>query len=159
SYSYTLDNSNAAVNELKDGGILTDTFSYTIQDADGDWSTTTVTITINGNTDGEPGIVADDENGAGVAGHVSVEEKGLVDGDDSQMATGEVPITELDGLASIEVGGTALDLAQLAGLSTASVTIDTPQGTLTLTGFTATTTVGGVPTAGTLAYSYELTKV
>ena len=37
--AYTVDPNNATVNALKDGGKLTETFSYTIKDADGDWST------------------------------------------------------------------------------------------------------------------------
>ncbi|MBL8157879.1 MAG: hypothetical protein JNM70_27335, partial [Anaerolineae bacterium] len=53
-------------------------------------------------------------------------------------------------------GGTTLTLAQLAALGTTPVTVDTGEGLLALTGFTATSNVGGIPTAGTLAYTYTL---
>ena len=157
-YTYTL-NDDARVNALKDGETLTDTFSYTIRDADGDWSTTTITITIDGHTDGAPSIVAQDGNGAEITGQITVEESGLVDGDDSQIASANMTITAADGLQSITIGGTTVTLAQLEALGSSPITINTPQGLLTLTGFTATSEVGGVPTAGTLQYSYELTEV
>ncbi len=48
SYTYTLDNNNAAVNALATGQSLTDTYIYTLTDADGDTSTATLTITITG---------------------------------------------------------------------------------------------------------------
>ncbi|MCG8427845.1 MAG: retention module-containing protein, partial [Chromatiales bacterium] len=64
SYTYTLDNGNAAVDALLPGQSLTDTFSYSITDADGDVATTTVTITINGASDGVPTVsIPNDEAG------------------------------------------------------------------------------------------------
>ena len=42
---------NAAVQALDDGQKLTETFQYTMQDADGDQSSATLTITINGSND------------------------------------------------------------------------------------------------------------
>ena len=47
-YTYTLNNSNAAVSALPFGQTLTETFTYTITDSDGNHSTTVLTITING---------------------------------------------------------------------------------------------------------------
>ncbi|MFN5707093.1 MAG: beta strand repeat-containing protein, partial [Planctomycetota bacterium] len=48
-YTYTVDNSNAAVQALRtSGNTLTDTFTYTMRDAAGLTSTTQVTITIQG---------------------------------------------------------------------------------------------------------------
>ncbi|MFM5384499.1 Ig-like domain-containing protein, partial [Aeromonas veronii] len=44
-YVYTLDNSHPAVNALKSGEQLTDTFSYTLTDADGSTSTAQLTVT------------------------------------------------------------------------------------------------------------------
>ncbi|MBT0964313.1 VCBS domain-containing protein, partial [Denitromonas iodatirespirans] len=52
SYTYTLDNTNAAVNALNDGETLTDSYTYTLTDGDGTSTTATLTITINGHTDG-----------------------------------------------------------------------------------------------------------
>ncbi|QWT20199.1 VCBS domain-containing protein [Bacillus sp. NP157] len=158
SYSYTVDNNNATVNALKDNQSITDTYTYTITDADGDTSTTTLTITIHGHTDGTPSIVPVDGNGA-TAGQVTVHESGLVDHDGSQSASGTITLSALDGLSSVTIGGTTLTTAQLNALSnSATVSITTPQGTLVLKGFTATTSVGGVPTAGTLSYTYTLDR-
>ncbi|MFN9343200.1 MAG: VCBS domain-containing protein, partial [Planctomycetota bacterium] len=51
-YTYTVDNSNAAVQALRtSGNTLTDTFTYTMRDAAGLTSTTQVTITIQGAND------------------------------------------------------------------------------------------------------------
>lgn len=46
SYTYALNNENAAVIALRGSHTLTDSFIYTITDADGDTSTATVTLTI-----------------------------------------------------------------------------------------------------------------
>ncbi|QEK93958.1 retention module-containing protein [Achromobacter insolitus] len=50
-YTYTLNNSDPRINALGQGDKLSDVFSYTIRDSDGDFSTTTITITINGTND------------------------------------------------------------------------------------------------------------
>ncbi|MDN4592266.1 hypothetical protein DBA29_27745, partial [Xenophilus aerolatus] len=161
SYTYTLDNDNPAVNALKDGDTLTEVVNYTITDADGDASSATLTITINGRTDAGAGpeIAAVDGNGS-AAGDAEVYERGLVDGpagpDGSETTTASVSINTPDGLRSISVGGTVVSLAQLQSLGTTPVVVDTPAGTLTLIGFTPASTVGGVPTAGTLRYTYTL---
>ncbi|RYZ08105.1 MAG: hypothetical protein EOO24_10595, partial [Comamonadaceae bacterium] len=161
SYTYTLDNNNAAVNALLTGQTLTEVVNYTITDADGDPSSAKLTITINGNTDAVDGptIVPVDGNGA-ATGQATVVERGLVDGtpgtDTSERTTGSIDITAEDGLTSVVVGGTTVTLAQLQALGTMPVSIDTGEGTLVLTGFTASETVGGVPTAGSLTYTYTL---
>ena len=52
SYSYTLDNSNPAVQALAQGQTpITDTFTYTITDTDGDTSSTTLTVSVSGAND------------------------------------------------------------------------------------------------------------
>ncbi|KAF1004473.1 MAG: hypothetical protein GAK28_03995 [Luteibacter sp.] len=156
SYSYVLDNANPTVNALKDGQSLTETYSYTIVDGDGDTSTTTLTITIHGRTDGTPSILPVDGNGAANA-HATVVEAGLAEHDGSQSTGGNILITADDGLAGIVVGGVTLDLAQLTTLASGQpVTVRTPDGTLVLTGFQPTASTGGVPTAGTLSYTYTL---
>ncbi len=58
SYTYTLDNTNPAVQQLAVGDTLTETFDYTLTDKDGDTSSETLTITITG-TDDLPVAVAD----------------------------------------------------------------------------------------------------
>ncbi len=50
-YTYTIDNVNAAVNSLKPGQTLTETYNYQITDNDGDVSISSLTITINGVND------------------------------------------------------------------------------------------------------------
>ncbi|MEP9378480.1 cadherin-like domain-containing protein [Aquabacter sp. CN5-332] len=154
-YTYTLDNTNAAVNALKDGDTLTEVVTYTIKDADGDISTATLTITIGGDTDGTPTIAPDDMNGS-VGGENTVHESGLTDTSGDQITTGMIQITAPDGVKSITVGGVEVPLSDLDDLGTTPVVITTPAGTITLTGFTPGTTVGGVPTSGELTYTYEL---
>ena len=160
SYTYTLDNGNAAVNALKDGQTLTEVVNYTITDRDGDTSTATLTLTVNGHTDGVPAITPVDGNGPGAAGEISVLERGLVDGiggpDTAERTTGTLDLSAPDGLNSITIGGTPVTLAQLQALSTTNVTIDSPDGTIVLTGFAGGNNVGGVPTTGQLSFSYTL---
>ncbi|MDQ7957920.1 MAG: cadherin-like domain-containing protein, partial [Pseudomonadota bacterium] len=52
SYTYTLDNDNAAVNALKTGDTLTEVYTYTVSDGAGGTDTAQLTITIQGRTDG-----------------------------------------------------------------------------------------------------------
>ncbi|AMK22831.1 MULTISPECIES: Ig-like domain-containing protein [unclassified Sphingobium] len=156
-YSYTLANGNAAVQFLVPGQTLTDSFSYTITDADGDTSTATLTITINGADDG---ITITGLNGApGIEGaEVIVLENDLSDGSSPDAAaltkTGSFGVNGADGLSGVTVGGVSV-LAN--GAFVAGQVVTTPVGTLTITGFTATATQGGVPTAGTFTYSFVLT--
>jgi VCBS repeat-containing protein len=51
SYQYDLDDSDPAVTALQDGEVLTDTFTYTIDDSEGGTATATLTITIAGAND------------------------------------------------------------------------------------------------------------
>ncbi|MBP8194272.1 MAG: retention module-containing protein, partial [Azonexus sp.] len=154
SYSYRLDNTNAAVNALKTGNSLSETFNYTITDADGDPSSTTLTITINGTTDGGPSIVPVDGNGPSVTGQVSVLERGLTSaGDTSETTAGSITVGSPDGLTSVKIGGLTLTVAQLQALSGSPQVIDTGEGTLTLTGFNGT---GSAPLGGDISYTYTL---
>ncbi|MCO5090808.1 cadherin-like domain-containing protein [Bosea sp. (in: a-proteobacteria)] len=157
SYSYALDNADPRVNALRTGQTLTEVFTYRIADKDGSTAEATLTITIEGRKDGLPAIGPVDLNG-GATGQNTVSERGLNDaGDPSETTAGTVTLTAPDGLASISVGGTTLNLTQLGALGGAPVTVTTPKGVLTLTAFAPGTTVGGVPTSGTLSYSYTLT--
>ncbi|MBR1148602.1 S-layer family protein, partial [Bradyrhizobium sp. AUGA SZCCT0431] len=61
-YTYTLNNGLAAVQNLNNGQTLEDKFSYTIRDGDTDQSTAQLTITINGVNDNAAPIVADTHN-------------------------------------------------------------------------------------------------
>ncbi|MDO4640759.1 MAG: Ig-like domain-containing protein [Neisseria sp.] len=59
-YKYALDGNNAAVKALNDGQTLTDKFTYTVKDADGDSSTATLSITINGK-DSDKSIIGNND--------------------------------------------------------------------------------------------------
>ncbi|MCK6394415.1 cadherin-like domain-containing protein [Zoogloea sp.] len=157
SYTYTLDNTNPAVNALKTGDTLTEIFSYTLADPSALTDIAQLTITIDGVTDGGPSITPVDGNGA-ATGETTVFEAGLTAvADTSETGTGSIALSADDGLDSIRIDGTLVTLAQINALGTTPVTITTGKGVLTLTGFTASSTVGGIPTAGTLDYTYTLT--
>src|SRR5690606_24466978 len=51
SYVYSLDNTDPAVQALKQGETLTEVFSYTVTDGEGGNDTAALTITINGAND------------------------------------------------------------------------------------------------------------
>jgi len=150
SYDYAANNDDPRVNALKDGQALTDTFTYAIADGNGGVATTTLTITIHGHTDGEAVIAASP---------ATVDESSLAGGGSGRTATGTVDISEPDGLASITLNGTTLSAGQLGQLGSQPVSIRTPAGTLVITGFTQTGSIGGVPTSGTLSYVYTLDQV
>ncbi len=142
SYTYTLDNTDPDTQALLDGDVVTDVFTYTIKDADGDLSHTTVTITVNGADEGVPTVTIPDDNGS-ATGENSVVENTTI--------TGETfSITAPDGLASLTVGGTVITAAQLAAVGTTPIAaIATTEGSLTITGFNAVT--------GTVTYNYDPT--
>ena len=156
SYSYTLDNANPVVNALKTGDTLTEVFSYTLADPGALSDVAQLTITIDGVTDGGPSITPVDGNGA-ATGETTVFEAGLTTvADTSETGTGSITLSADDGLDSLRIDGTLVTLAQINALGTTPVTITTSKGELTLTGFTVDTTVGGIPTSGTLDYTYTL---
>ncbi|QLG89639.1 retention module-containing protein [Chitinibacter bivalviorum] len=109
SYTYTLNNSSNAVQELGNNEHPTDVFSYSIKDADGDVSNlTSLTITVNGADDA---IVLDTK----LSGEVSsgtVYEAGLstgskADGDattDPTTFTSSFTIKSIDGLDHVTIG-------------------------------------------------------
>lgn len=61
-YSYTLDNSNPAVNALNTGQQLSDTFTYTVSDGHGGTASSTLTVRINGTTDNNAPVPFADTN-------------------------------------------------------------------------------------------------
>src|SRR5262249_13960095 len=91
-------------------------------------------------------------------GQAEVHEHGLVSGDGSQTTTGAITVSAPDGLQSVNVGGVNVSLADLENLGPGhTIDITTPDGsTRTLTGFTPGPDVGGVPTSGTIDYTYTL---
>ena len=145
-YTYTLDNDNAAVKELSKDETLTEEFTYTYTDADGDVATGKVTITINGVDNGVVVTPSDPEAGSET---LTVHESGLADGSTPgaapTTAEGSLSITAPDGVASIVIGNvTVFENGKLTGN-----TVTTDEGVLTVTGFDADT--------GELKFTYELT--
>jgi VCBS repeat-containing protein len=142
SFSYVLNTGLAAVQGLDDGEQLTETFSYTMQDADGDPSTAQITITITGSNDA-PSL--------SVIG-AQVFESGLATGSDasanSEFAYGTFTLGDADGLddiQSVSINGTTVAIGVLVGSSFAGA-----HGTLTVTGYDALT--------GVATYQYQLTS-
>ncbi|PKM00098.1 MAG: adhesin, partial [Gammaproteobacteria bacterium HGW-Gammaproteobacteria-9] len=114
SFSYVLNTGLAVVQGLDDGEQLSETFSYTMQDADGDPSTAQLTIIITGSND-EPSL--------SVIG-AQVFESGLATGSDasanSEFAYGTFTIGDADGLDdihSVTINGTTVAIGLLASLA------------------------------------------
>ncbi|MCO4091142.1 MAG: cadherin-like domain-containing protein [Sphingorhabdus sp.] len=145
SYSYALNNANAAVQGLDGDDSLTEVFTYTITDGDGDTSTTTLTVTINGSDD--PITI----NGLSVSGpDLIVDEDDLLDGSSPNTPAltqnGTFTVNGVDGIASIKIGGVETFVGQ---------TITNAYGTFTITSLSAP--ANGNATAITVGYRYVLT--
>ncbi|MCP4596540.1 VCBS domain-containing protein, partial [Neptuniibacter sp.] len=135
-YTYTLDNDNNTVDNLSRGSSLTDTFTYTLQDADESQTNALITITINGVD--EPTITITDDN-AGTAGDLTNQE-GV------EIIDASFTISADDGFDSINIGGTDITEAELLATRDTPIEITTTRGTLTLTEYNNTT--------GIVLYSY-----
>jgi hypothetical protein len=122
-YTYTRD--------AKTPGGVSDVFTYTLTDKDGDTSTATLTVKI-GNADvtvdtpsGRDGTIVfehglPERNGTEPAGSG---ENGTNNDDPSEAANGVITITAKDGIDTLQVGGNpALTLAQLNDLAANPVT-------------------------------------
>ncbi len=125
------------------------TITYSISDGQGGTDTATVFVKVNP-VDDPIGVT-----GIGVAtGDETVYEKNLSAGTSPDAAaltqTGTFVIQAIDGVSSLNVGGTILSLAQLQTAATFPVVVDTPYGALTLTGYSGNTQ------GGTVSYSYLL---
>jgi hypothetical protein len=132
------------------GYVGTDSFTYTLTDGDGD--TSTATVNMNVNSLGTPVVTIVDNNGA-VAGQVTVNEFALASGSNpgstTEAASGTMTVNAPNGVVSMNFGGTVVSLAQLnAATVGAPITINTGEGTLSITGFTAAT--------GVLNYTYSI---
>lgn len=144
SWSYKLDNSQAATQALDAADQLSYDLYYTMTDADGDESVAKLTITING---------ADDNATVDAGGGETVYEAGLPEGsanDDSDLVTGgTVAVSASDGILSVTIGGTVFSFADVQGFD-GSDTVDTGQGILTLQSYS------GDAFSGTITYHYAL---
>ena len=145
-WSFTLDNTAAAVQALTSDSHLSFQLAYTMQDADGDTATAMLTLNIDG---------ADDSAHVTVSGEgpdATVLEHGLTSaGDTSETATGSFGVSATDGISSITVAGHVVALADLMALGTTPLSFTTDNGsTLTLTGY------AGDLHGGTVSFSYTL---
>ncbi|WP_323155087.1 Ig-like domain-containing protein, partial [Pseudomonas alvandae] len=145
-YTYTLNTSDPQFVALHGGGNGTETFAYTLTDADGDTSTANLVLQVHNNDD--PVII----NGLDTeGGELTLQEKNLSDGSspDAPALTqnGTFTVTALDGVQTLSVGGiTVVSGGAVAGFPQS---ITTALGnTLTVTGFNAAT--------GVVSYSYTL---
>lgn len=164
SYKYIPNLNNETVWTLSQGEVLKDYFTYTVTDEEGGVETATLEVTIKGHSANPPIIIAGDENGSNVDGHVTVYEKGLPDGtspeSDAHKAGGVIQISALDGLNVISIDGVELTKADLLALdSNNPIVLNIDGGKLVLTGFDPLVSnfVGvGVVVGGKLHYQYVL---
>ncbi|WP_421872897.1 beta strand repeat-containing protein [Nitratireductor rhodophyticola] len=153
SYSYTRDAGTA-------GGV-SDVFTYTLKDGDGDLTHTTLTIDIgdsgvtvttpqpgdDGTTVYEKGLA---ERGAEPAGSgESADGDGTDNDDPSEATSGTVTFTAPDGVQSVSVAGTALALGDPFPQTVSS----DATGTLVVTGYSYNAVTG----QGSISYTYTLT--
>jgi VCBS repeat-containing protein len=152
SYTYTVDPDNALVHELGGGESLTEIFTYTLTDGDGDTAIATLTVNVYGANDG---ITVEGLAGDGPDGTVS--EAALPDGSapdaDGLVTSGSFTVTAADGLATLTIGGQTV----FNGEAQAGTVIDTGKGLLEILSVSAETGESGKVTAVTIEYSYMLT--
>jgi VCBS repeat-containing protein len=136
-----------AIDALPPGVTLTDTFSYTLTDGDGDSDPAQLIVTLTGTDDP---VTITNLTAKANGGDAVVDEDDLPAGSDtakeSLTTTGDFTISAPDGVASLTVGGV---LVVSNGVFTAPAPLVTPLGnTLTFTGYNAAT--------GVVSYSYTL---
>jgi VCBS repeat-containing protein len=136
---------------------LVDTFSYTIEDADGDRSTTTLKVTVNGSNEGS--TITVNQDGIGDQVFESALGSGSDPSSNGEFATGHFTIADPDGLDDIKgiqviSNGTSITFSdlQLESIVTANpatwLTFNTENGTVTLNNYNSST--------GVVAYQFEL---
>ncbi|TAJ67800.1 VCBS domain-containing protein [Brevundimonas sp.] len=153
SYSYAVNETNAAVQALNTGGVLTDTFTYTMRDAAGLTDTAQLTITING------------ANDAPVAQNVTLQANQLGNGgfDAAQDFSGWTVSTATSGLAypgsstavinrsgTVIAGDTAVAVLQFTG--------NVPYGYGTGQGPSITSTAFAGQAGDTVRFVYQLSS-
>ncbi|WP_312931061.1 retention module-containing protein [Pseudomonas sp.] len=146
SYTYTLNATGQAFNQLHGGGQATEVFTYTLRDADGDTSTATLTLNIN-NLDDPVVLRGLDVQG----GELTVFEKYLGSGStpDPTALTqaGTFTVSAPDGLQTLKVGGMTVVSGGVAADFTQGITTGLGN-TLTITGYD--------PDTGVVSYRYTL---
>src|SRR5690606_14263756 len=124
-WSFNLDNTKAATQQLQAGQSIDVSFGYSLTDADGDVRSSTVSFQIHGADDG--GSVTVDAGAGNDAGKVY--EAALDDADDGrETTTGTISVSSTDGIATVTIGGTEYALGDWLNKS-----VDTGEGMLTIT--------------------------
>ncbi len=134
SYTYTVDNTNSAVQALRtSSNTLSDVFTYTVSDSAGATSSTQITVTIQGANDA-PGQTAIEGTALGYtenAGAVAITSTlTLADVDDANLTSATVQIT-----GNILAGQDLLNFTDQNGITGSW---NSTNGTLTLTGSATT---------------------
>lgn len=151
SYQYTLNDTHPDIVGLSGTEIRTETFEYTLTDADGDESQAILTITIRGKDDNVTitGLDSDDAE-------ATVFEHNLSDGSepdtDALVRTGSFEFATADGLARLEIEGEIL----FDGNIVSGLALTTDHGILTITKFDPSFAANGDIVSGTITYTYEL---
>ena len=145
SYTYALNNALPAIQGLDGNDSLSESFTYTITDKDGDTATAVLLITINGSDD--PITIT----GLSAQGPDEiVDEDDLSDGSSPNAAaftqTGNFTVTGVDGITSVKVAGVEAFVGQ---------TVSTAHGVFTITSISAP--ADGASTSIVVGYSYQLT--
>ena len=143
-YSYKL---NPGVN-VPDGQAYADTFTYTITDADGDTSTATITVEVIGDRN-VPTITVPAAGSAGATVYESDLPGGSNASGPRESVSGEMTLSLHGESATVTIGGTTFALnasGNATNLTDANRSIDTGEGTLTITGIAN----------GTVSYTYTL---
>ena len=140
SYTYVVDNTNATVQALQAGVILTETFTYALSDAVGLTDTATLVITINGAND-NPTIVVSDAD--------SITE--LSDSSTQNLSdSGTVNFTDVDAADVIDV-----TFASNSNISWSAGSIDSDLASKLVAGFTLGATGQAAP--GSVNWTYSVT--
>ncbi|WP_439477876.1 tandem-95 repeat protein [Brevundimonas sp.] len=153
SYSYAVNETNAAVQALNTGGTLTDTFTYTTRDAAGLTDTAQLTITING------------ANDAPVAQNVTLQANQLGNGgfDATPNFSGWTVNTATSGLVSASNGTATIDrggaiIAGDAAVAVLQFTGNVPNGYGTAQGPSITSAAFTGQAGDTVRFIYQLSS-
>ncbi len=118
-------------------------------DADGDQAPSTLTITIDGADDSASVVTAEAEGPDATVYEAGLNPDGSDAASDSETVTGSFTVSATDGIFNVVIGGTTFTLAEVQAFD-GSDTVNTGEGTLTLTGYS------GDAMSGTINYSYTL---
>ncbi|WP_162524707.1 retention module-containing protein, partial [Comamonas sp. CAH-2] len=146
SWSFTLDNSKPATQALNAGDTIAVTLGYSLTDKDSDTRSSTISFNIQGADDtARVTVNAGDDNDF-------VYEAGLTSAATTESTTGVITVQASDGVAKVTIGGVEYTVAQLGGNLAALGTVNTDEGTLTITSFS----LAGDGKSADIGYSYTL---